>query len=151
FITVSEPPIADPHDGWCGGCRRETCGYPIKRFSEQQNKKVKGFTKDAAQMIESYSWPGNIRELENKVKRAVIMADGLQITAEDLELGKMEEESPLPLNLKEVREIAETSAIKRALGFSDNNISKTAKLLGVSRPTLYTLFNKYGIQISDEL
>ncbi|MCK5647652.1 MAG: PEP-CTERM-box response regulator transcription factor [Gammaproteobacteria bacterium] len=117
-----------------------------KRFSEQQHKKVKGFTKEAAQMIENYQWPGNIRELENKVKRAVIMADGMHITAEDLELNRTTEDSSLPLNLKEVREMAETSAIKRALSYADNNVSKTAKLLGVTRPTLYTLFNKYGIQ-----
>jgi len=121
-----------------------------KRFSDQQHKKIKGFTKGAAQVIENYSWPGNIRELENKVKRAVIMADGMHITEEDLELLNTEEESSIPLNLKEVREAAETSAIKRALSYSNNNISKAAKLLGVTRPTLYTLFNKYGIQINGE-
>ena len=119
-----------------------------KRFSEQQHKKIKGFTKDAAQVIENYSWPGNIRELENKVKRAVIMSDGIHITAEDLELSVEQEDSSLPLNLKEVREVAETSAIKRALSYADNNVSNAAKLLGVTRPTLYTLFNKYGIQVN---
>ena len=120
----------------------------VKRFSEQQHKKIKGFTKDAAQIIENYQWPGNIRELENKVKRAVIMADGLHISVEDLELSVKKVDSSLPLNLKEVREKAETSAIKRALSYSDNNVSNAAKLLGVTRPTLYTLFNKYGIQIN---
>ncbi|MCP3852177.1 MAG: PEP-CTERM-box response regulator transcription factor [Gammaproteobacteria bacterium] len=122
----------------------------VKRFSEQQNKKIRGFDKKAAQMIENYQWPGNIRELENKVKRAVIMADGLNITVEDLELDAKKDETSLPLNLKEVREMAETSAIKRALSYSNNNVSKTAKLLGVTRPTLYTLFNKYDIQTSGE-
>ncbi|MCW8930350.1 MAG: PEP-CTERM-box response regulator transcription factor [Gammaproteobacteria bacterium] len=120
----------------------------VKRFSEQQHKKIKGFTKEAAEVIENYQWPGNIRELENKVKRAVIMADGLHITVDDLELNKKNEDSSLPLNLKEVREVAETSAIKRALSYSNNNVSKTAKLLGVTRPTLYTLLNKYDIQVS---
>ncbi len=120
-----------------------------RRFSEQQHKKIKGFTKDAAQVIESYRWPGNIRELENKVKRAVIMADGVHISAEDLELSVIKEDLSLPLNLKEVRETAETSAIKRALSYADNNVSNAAKLLGVTRPTLYTLFNKYGIQVNN--
>ncbi len=122
----------------------------VKRFSEQQNKKIRGFDKKAAQMIENYQWPGNIRELENKVKRAVIMADGLDITVEDLEMDAKKDETSLPLNLKEVREMAESSAIKRALSYSNNNVSKTAKLLGVTRPTLYTLFNKYDIQTSGE-
>ncbi len=122
-----------------------------KRFSEQQHKKIKGFTKDAAQIIENYRWPGNIRELENKVKRAVIMAEGVHINSEDLELDNYtEEEAPIPLNLKEVRESAETSAINRALSYSNNNISKAAKLLGVTRPTLYTLFNKYAIKVNIE-
>jgi len=141
-MTISIPPL------------RERDGDAIviatalaKRFSEQQHKKIKGFTKEAAQKIENYQWPGNIRELENKVKRAVIMADGVHINTEDLELLNTTEEEPsIPLNLKEVRESAETSAIKRALSYSNNNISKAAKLLGVTRPTLYTLFNKYNIQ-----
>ena len=120
-----------------------------RRFSEEHNKKIKGFTKDAAQVIENYQWPGNIRELENKVKRAVIMADGSNISAEDLDLSVNKEDSSLPLNLKEVREIAETSAIKRALSYADNNVSSAAKLLGVTRPTLYTLLNKYAIQTSE--
>jgi len=144
-MTISIPPL------------RERDGDAIviatalaKRFSEQQHKKIKGFTKEAAQKIENYQWPGNIRELENKVKRAVIMADGVHINTEDLELLNTTEEEPsIPLNLKEVRESAETSAIKRALSYSNNNISKAAKLLGVTRPTLYTLFNKYNIQINN--
>jgi two-component system NtrC family response regulator len=119
-----------------------------KRFSKQQNKKVKTFTREAAQQIEAYHWPGNIREMENKVKRAVIMAEGINITAEDLELSDTGDKLNIPINLKQVREIAETTAIKRALSYANNNVSKTANLLGVTRPTLYTLFNKYGIQIN---
>jgi len=121
----------------------------VRRFSEQQHKKIKGFSADAANLIESYHWPGNIRELENKVKRAVIMADGNHITVGDLELNLQKEDKSLPLNLKEVREIAETTAIKRALSYADYNISNAAKLLGVTRPTLYTLLNKYSIQIAN--
>jgi len=140
-MTIKIPPLRD----------REGDAIVIatafaKRFSEQQHKNIKGFTKDAAQEIEAYHWPGNIRELENKVKRAVIMADNSYITSEDLEFTHKQDDALFPLNLKEVREIAETTAIKRAISYSNNNISQAAKLLGVTRPTLYTLFNKYGIQ-----
>ncbi|MCK5662226.1 MAG: PEP-CTERM-box response regulator transcription factor [Thiotrichaceae bacterium] len=144
-ITIKIPPLRD----------REGDAIVIatafaKRFSEQQHKKIKGFSKEAAQIIEQYPWPGNIRELENKVKRAVIMAEGVHINREDLELDyNREEEISIPLNLKEVREAAETSAIHRALSYANNNVSKTAKLLGVTRPTLYTLFNKYAIQVNN--
>jgi len=64
-------------------------------------------------------------------------------------LFRKSDDSSLPLNLKEVREVAETAAIKRALVHSDNNVSNTAKLLGVTRPTLYTLLNKYGLAVKD--
>jgi two-component system NtrC family response regulator len=119
----------------------------LRRFSELHNKKVKGFTKEAANAIESYPWPGNIRELENKIKRAVIMSDGAAITFNDLEL-EQTNDNTMPFNLKEVREAAETQAIQRALSYCGNNISHTAKLLGVTRPTLYALFEKYGIQVN---
>jgi two-component system NtrC family response regulator len=96
------------------------------------------------QAIEAYAWPGNVRELENKIKGAVIMADGKMVTAADLGLqgGGEEGES---LNLREVRQVAETKAIRVALTKSYGNISKAADLLGVTRPTLYDLLNKYGL------
>lgn len=119
----------------------------LTRFSEHENKDIKGFTDEAKQMIETYHWPGNIRQLENKIKRAVVLTENIYIDQEDLALSAVSvEEAALPLNLKVVREQAESVAIKRALAYADNNISNTAKLLGVTRPTLYTLFNKYGIE-----
>ncbi|SHE22012.1 PEP-CTERM-box response regulator transcription factor [methanotrophic endosymbiont of Bathymodiolus puteoserpentis (Logatchev)] len=120
----------------------------LNRYSEQEKRDIKGFTAEAKHAIEAYSWPGNIRQLENKIKRAVVMTDDVYISLEDLamqtptDLGL----SSLPLNLKQVREHAETVAIKRALAHADNNISNAAKLLGITRPTLYTLFSKYGIE-----
>ena len=122
----------------------------LSRFCEKQHKKIKNFTEEAARAIETYHWPGNIRELENKIKRAVIMADGIKITLDDLQLTRQADLISSPLNLKEVRELAETSAINRALAYTNNNISNAAKLLGVTRPTLYTLFNKYSIQITQD-
>ena len=142
-ITINIPPLRERE----GDAITIATAF-LKRFCELHNKKIKSFSKEAAEAIETYAWPGNIRELENKIKRAVIMADDTNITFDDLELEKNVEVS-MPFNLKEVRETAETLAIKRALTHSGNNITNTAKLLGVTRPTLYTLFEKYGIHIND--
>ena len=87
-----------------------------------------------------------MRELENRVKRAVIMADGNQVSLEDLELPtEGAADRAEPFNLREVREKAESQAIRRALSRTDGNVSKTSELLGVTRPTLYNLMKKYGI------
>ena len=117
----------------------------LQRYCRENNCKEKHFSHDAAQALESYSWPGNIREMENKIKRAVILSDSNFVAADELELGCGTDKS-MPLNLKAVREAAETVAIKRALTYADNNVSEAAKLLGVTRPTLYGLFEKYGLQ-----
>ncbi len=119
----------------------------VKRFNQENSRNIKGFTEEAAQLIESYTWPGNIRQLENKIKRAVIMTDENYLTVDDLEIEPSENDKTMPLNLKQVREIAETSAIKRALAYTDNHVSNAAKLLGVTRPTLYALFSKHGIEV----
>ncbi len=119
----------------------------LRRFSEENKKKIIGFTEDAARAIESYHWPGNIRQMENKIKRAVIMCDAANVTLEDLDLSVVEVEKQLPFNLKQVREEAETAAIRRTLVYCDNNISNAAKLLGVTRPTLYSLMSKYSIEL----
>ena len=118
----------------------------LNRFSQEQGRALKGFTEEAIQSIESYNWPGNIRELENKIKRASIMAEGNKISAQDLGIRPNKEtEASLPLNLKNVREEAEKKTITRALIQTEYNMAKTAKLLGITRPTLYTLANKYKL------
>ncbi len=116
----------------------------LDRFNSEFKKAIRGFDKDAISAIESYDWPGNVREIESKLKRAVIMTEGSQITLGDLQLTRPHEEA-LPLNLKLVREDAERKAIQRALSHTDNNVSETAKALGITRPTLYGLFEKYGL------
>lgn len=113
-------------------------------FAKEHGQNVTGFTPDAIAAIESYEWPGNIREMENKVKRAVIMADGKHITREDLGLA---EAGDLSLNLRHVRQEAERNAILRALSMTDNNISAAAKLLGVTRPTFYDLLKKFDMHL----
>lgn len=118
----------------------------IERFAAQLKRPIKGFTPQAVEAIDAYHWPGNVRELENRVKRAVIMADGTHVSLEDLELQEQDAEAEQePFNLREVREKAESMAIIRALARTDSNVSKTAELLGVTRPTLYNLMKKYGI------
>jgi len=115
----------------------------LNRFNKEMGRSVKGFSSDATEVLDSYDWPGNVRELENKMKRAVIMCDGKRITAEDLDL-RPKDGAPT-LNLKQVREEADRQAIRRALARSDGNISQAAKLLGVSRPTIYDLMRQYRI------
>ncbi len=118
----------------------------LDRYSEQHRRNLKGFAQDAVAAIEAHAWPGNVRELENKMKRAVIMAESTRITAEELELSVAEGEPELNLNLREVREAAERAAVQRALSVFHGNISQAAEALGVSRPTIYDLMNKYGLK-----
>ncbi|WP_428604708.1 PEP-CTERM-box response regulator transcription factor [Sedimenticola sp.] len=117
----------------------------LERFSKEYNQQINGFEKNAILAIEHYDWPGNVREIESRVKRAVIMAESPLITLEDLELASPSEEA-MPLNLKQVRGEAERRAILRALNHADSNVSETAKILGVTRPTLYSLMEKYDIK-----
>ncbi|MBU3070858.1 PEP-CTERM-box response regulator transcription factor [Aestuariicella sp. G3-2] len=117
----------------------------LNRFSSEHGKNLRRFSDDAIQAIEGYSWPGNVRELESRIKRAVIMADNNHITAEDLEI-EFDPAEKTPLNLKQIREEAERNAILRALNHSNDNISETAKSLGVTRPTLYNMLEKYNLK-----
>jgi two-component system NtrC family response regulator len=117
----------------------------LKRFSAELNRNLMGFSEDAFHAIEAHAWPGNVRELENRVRRAVIMAEGSQITADDLEIGPIGRE-PTPFNLREVREQAERKAVLRALEHSNHNVSHAADLLGITRPTLYNLMRKFDIK-----
>ena len=117
----------------------------LGRFAREMNPQVKGFAPGALTAIEQWPWPGNVRELENRMKRAVIMAEGKMITAEDLDL-MAEEDEAMPVNLKAAREAADRAVIRKALAQTDSNISGAAKLLGISRPTLYDLLKQYGLQ-----
>jgi len=118
----------------------------IKRFSRDMNPQVRGFAPDALAAIDGWGWPGNVRELENRLKRAVIMADAKLVTAEDLDLVADNEDGAF-LNLKSAREHADRIAITRAIARAEGNISSAAKLLGISRPTLYDLLKQYSIVV----
>ena len=119
----------------------------VGRFAREMNPKVQGLAPDAADAIDAYGWPGNVRELENRIKRAVIMADAKSVTAADLDLPEATapDKEPLPINLRAAREMADRKAIRRALSRTENNISGAAKLLGISRPTLYDLMKQYQL------
>jgi len=117
----------------------------LRRFAAENNRGGMTLREDALRTIEAYPWPGNVRELENCLKRAVIMADGKWITADDLELESQNREQPKLLNLREARERAETEAIRQALNAVEGNVSRAADTLGVARPTLYHMMEKYGI------
>jgi two-component system NtrC family response regulator len=119
----------------------------IKRFNVQFDRKLKGFTPEAIAAIATNPWRGNIRELENRVKRAVVMADGAQITAEDMELtaSELAEED---LDLRNARTRAERIVVQRALAQSNGNLTIASKLLGISRPTLYGLLEGLGMPIA---
>jgi two-component system, NtrC family, response regulator len=116
----------------------------LSKFAREMNPQIKGFSTSALTAIDQSDWPGNVRELENRIKRAVIMAEGKFVTAPDLEFA---EEDALPINLKAAREMADRKAIRRAISRTEGNISSAAKLLGVSRPTLYDLLKQYELQV----
>jgi two-component system NtrC family response regulator len=120
----------------------------LQRYANENKRKITGFTPQAIRAIETYHWPGNIRELENRIKRAVIMAEGTKLIPQDLEL--VSPVSPYAEyeghdELREAREALERDLIKRALAKNKGNITKAAEKLGVSRPTLYELMEKLGI------
>jgi two-component system NtrC family response regulator len=138
-ITINIPPFRDREEG-----RLILARTLLQKYCKLQKRAINGFSDDAVAAIEAYSWPGNVRELENKIKGAVIMADGKMVTAADLGLTPGEDEID-SLNLREVRQRAETKAIRVALTKAYGNISKAAELLGITRPTLYDLMNKYGL------
>jgi two-component system NtrC family response regulator len=114
----------------------------LQKFNLEFNTNIQGFTEDAINAMLCHRWPGNIRELQNKLKSAVIMADNKFISAEDLGLAANQNVSTA-MTLRKVREMAETQAIRHAHNLSNGNLSKTADVLGITRPTLYALIEKY--------
>jgi len=122
----------------------------LRSLGKQMDRPGLTFTDDATASIASYSWPGNVREIINKVKRAIIMAEGKRVTAADLGLGPVSAGPETTLNLRQVRENAERQAITQALQASGYNMAKAARRLGITRPTIYNLTDKYHIVTSEE-
>jgi formate hydrogenlyase transcriptional activator len=139
-FPLSVPPLRDrPED------IPKLVRYFTQKYSRRMNRHIATIPQETMEALVHYAWPGNVRELENRLKRAVIMADGKLVTAEDLDLAAPAGES-LPVNLKAARETADRCVIRKALAQTDGNISGAAKLLGISRPTLYDLLKQYGLQ-----
>jgi two-component system NtrC family response regulator len=144
-ITLNIPPLRDRDEDVL-----ILANFFLQQYAMEYKRNVKSFSDDGVQAILNHRWPGNIRELQNKVKSSVIMTTGTQVTAFDLgffeQVGGSGHE--LSLNLRTVRENAETIAIQKAYALTEGNMSKTAELLGVTRPTLYSLIEKHGIRIN---
>ncbi len=119
----------------------------LDTFNKEQSRRLSGFSKEAISAMESHTWPGNVRELRNRIKRAVIMADGKQIVVEDLELKSSNIPNNQTFDLRMIREEAERKAISHALSNVGGKVGPAAELLGVSRPTLYDLIKKLGIKL----
>jgi len=117
----------------------------ISRYARELNPQVKGLAGDAIAAIDAWGWPGNVRELENRVKRAVILADGKLVTAADLDLQQSDDGDEAVVHLRTVREAADQQAIRRAMARADGNVSSAARMLGISRPTLYDLMKSYNL------
>lgn len=122
----------------------------LQGFVDEGSKKISGFSQAAMQAIREYGWPGNIRELENRIRRAVIMTEGQQISPADLGLdsGKGRYSG---MNLKEAREALEKEMAEEALITCKGNISSAAHALGISRPTLYEIIEKYELRGKSEI
>ncbi len=141
-IVINIPPL------------RERIGDPAllahafaRRFSQEQNRSSMTLSEDAVRAIEAHRWPGNIRELENCIKRATIMADGSQISLEEIGLKPPEpDDASGSLDLRAIRDNAEKRAIMSAMGRVNGNMVKAAELLGVSRPTLYDLMHRLSLK-----
>ena len=145
YFRLAEVVVAIPALAERAGDAPLLARHFLARFAAEMNPQIKGFAPDALAAIDAWHWPGNVRELENRVKRAVIMAEGRLIGAEDLDLAEPGDDLAQALNLKAGREQADRKLIRQALSRSDGNISSTARMLGISRPTLYDLMKQYDL------
>jgi two-component system, NtrC family, response regulator len=140
-VTIRIPPLRDR-----GGDALLLANYFLSRFNREFGRNIRGFTEAAGAALSAHKWPGNVRELENRLKRAVVMTERRMLDAADLELAAASETS-LPLDLRAARLRAEYEVLQLALARANGTLSVAAKLLGISRPTLYGLMEAHGIEI----
>ncbi|RDV07012.1 PEP-CTERM-box response regulator transcription factor [Sphingorhabdus pulchriflava] len=146
YYRLAEVPVHIPRLSERNGDAVLLAKHFLSRFAREMNPAIKGFAASALTAIDQWDWPGNVRELENRVKRAVIMAETKFVTVDDLQFDIVDDEDRL-LNLKAAREAADRKAIGRAIARTEGNISNAAKLLGISRPTLYDLLKQYEMHV----
>jgi DNA-binding NtrC family response regulator len=118
--------------------------HMLERFRKDASRRLRGFSPCAIAAIHNYGWPGNVRELINRVRRAIVMSEGRQILASDLELGEYAEAAPM--TLAQAREAAERQAIEVALLRHRGRLGEAADELGISRVTLYRMLTAYGLR-----
>lgn len=152
YYRISEIEIKIPPLRERGGDAVLLARALLDKYSQQYNRSVARFSHDATEAIQAYSWPGNVRELDNKIKGAVLLSEGNQVTASDLGLlVNSDADEPLrSLNLRHLREDIERRALQQALVITNRNISKAADLLGVTRPTFYNLLHKYQLDVPED-
>jgi two-component system, NtrC family, response regulator len=138
-VKIALPPLRERGDDII-----QIADHLIQAFSKELKKPPKKFSRQAIEAIRKHNWPGNVRELQNRIKRALVLADGSTIGPEELELAN---EAPIMATstLKEAKEALEREILVNALRDNSGNISKTARALGISRPTLYDLISRYGL------
>ncbi|MBW4053412.1 MAG: PEP-CTERM-box response regulator transcription factor [Proteobacteria bacterium] len=141
-VTINVPPLRERQ-----GDSLLIAQVLLQQMSERFGKPTRGLAPDAIRAIQAHPWPGNVRELENRLKGAVIMAEGVVVTANDLGL-KDPGEDPEYLNLRVARQRAEVQAARQALAVARGNLSRAAELLGITRPTLYDLIERHHIDAS---
>jgi two-component system NtrC family response regulator len=141
-MTVRIPPLRERGDDIALLAR-----YFLARQAREFSRKLRGFDPQAVEAMAAYAWPGNVRELENRVRRAVLMAEGPLITASDLELTPPAPSEETDLDLRTARLRAERETIERALSRCNGSLSAAARLLGVSRPTLYGLLETHALAV----
>src|SRR5215831_4837238 len=139
-VTIEIPPLRERDDDAVLLAR-----YFAERHAQELGRKRPRLAMDAVSALREHKWPGNIRELENRVKRAVILADGPAITAADLDL-QPGAAAAGHLTLRDARQQAERTAVKQALNVANGNMSEVAKILGISRPTVYSLMKDLDIK-----
>lgn len=118
----------------------------LTKFAEEQKKPLKGFTPQAMQALAAHNWPGNVRELENRIKRAVVMAEGKYVTPGNLELKDPSSSEEEASTLRASRDSRDRDLVRLAMEKADGNVSRAAANLGISRPTLYQLLARYGLK-----
>jgi two-component system NtrC family response regulator len=144
FYRISEVTLEVPPLRQRGGDVIVLAQALVNRYAQEFGRAVRGFAPDALSAIEHHQWPGNVREMENRIKSAVIMSDDKLLSAADLNLAPAAGEGAF-FTLREVRAEAERKAIMHALAVCDGNVSAAAARLGISRPTLYDLIERLGL------